>query len=317
MPELPEVEIIKLGLEKKIIGLKIQKIQILSQKSFIGNPNLAQGKNVLKIWRKAKILGMDLDSHSGAKRSEAIESRSYRSANASLQDDKNVILLFHLKMSGQLIYVLSEQRTANSERRFIGGHPTEDMLGKMPNAHTRVIFGFSDGSHLYFNDQRRFGWVKAIENWKLKTENSLGKLGPEPLEKDFTWQILKSNLLKHKSVPVKVAIMDQSAVAGVGNIYANEACFDAKIDPRTKVGNMSDEQFQKLHSGIIRALREGIKHGGSTRVHFVDAEGHKGYFLDYAFVYWRDNHPCRICGTEIKKISLAGRGTYFCPQCQS
>lgn len=281
MPELPEIETIRLGLTRRIIGLKIREIEVLSPKSFQGNPNLAQGQKVLNIWRKAKYLGLDLE---------------------------NITLLFHLKMTGQVIY--------EDGKRLIGGHPTEDMLGKMPNAHTRVIFSFSDGSHLYFNDQRRFGWVKIIKDF---SEN----LGPEPLEKNFIWQILKQNLLRHKNMPIKVVIMDQSVVSGVGNIYSNEACFNAKLDPRIKVSAMTDKQFQALYHGIIKSLKDGIKYGGATRAHFVDPEGHKGYFLDYAYVYGRDRHPCKarlpdgqVCKTEIKKISLAGRGTYFCPSCQ-
>lgn len=313
MPELPEVEVIKRGLEKKIIGLKIQKIQVLSPKSFIGNPNLAQGQIVLKIWRRAKILGMDLSSSlrdpasGGAKQSsQPVEDRHVADAP---RDDKEITLLFHLKMSGQLVWMKSEDK-------IIGGHPTPDMIGKMPNKHTRVIFSFSSGSHLYFNDQRKFGWIKLITSEEVTSNKLLENLGPEPLEKGFTWQILKQNLLKHKKMPVKVAIMDQSVVAGVGNIYSNEACFDAKLDPRIKVAKLDDKQFQALYRGIIKSLQDGIKHGGSTRAHFVDPEGHKGYFLDYAFVYWRDKHPCKVCGTEIKKISLGGRGTYLCPSCQ-
>ena len=292
MPELPEVEVIRLGLTKKIIGLKIQKIQILSPKSFIGNPNLAQGKNVLKIWRRAKLLGIDLVG------------------------EKLLAIRRSLIAKSKKLTANSEKRIASSEKRFIGGHPTEDMLGTMPNPHTRVIFTFSNNSHLYFNDQRRFGWVKVIDNGQLAIDNSLKNLGPEPLEKGFTWEVLKQNLLRHKSMPVKVAIMDQSAVSGIGNIYSNEACFNAKIDPRTKVGDLTDKQFKSLFEGIIKALKEGIKRGGSTRAHFVDPEGHKGYFLDYAYVYWRDKHPCKMCKTEIKKIALAGRGTYFCLHCQ-
>ncbi len=282
MPELPEVEIIKLGLQKKIIGLKISKIQIISPKSFIGNPNLAQSQKVLNIWRKAKILGVGLTG--------------------------DITLLFHMKMSGQLIY--------QDGKRFIGGHPTEDMVGQMPNAHTRVIFSFSDRSHLYFNDQRKFGWVRVVNSSSLIDNSSLKNLGPEPLEKSFTWQVLKNSLLRHKSMPIKVAIMDQKVVAGVGNIYANEACFNAKIDPRTKVSQLTDQDMRSLHRGVLKALRDGIKYGGSTRVHFVDPEGRKGYFLDYAYVYWKHSHPCKVCGTEIKKITLGGRGTYFCPKCQ-
>jgi len=154
--------------------------------------------------------------------------------------------------------------------------------------------------------------VKIIDNGKLTIDN----LGPEPLEKEFNWQILKKNLLKHKSQPVKVVLMDQSVVSGVGNIYSNEACFNAKIDPRTKVSNLSNLQFKRLHLGVLKSLRDGIAHGGSTRAHFRDPEGHKGYFLDYAYVYGLDKHPCKVCKTIIKKIQLGGRGTYYCSNCQ-
>lgn len=290
MPELPEVETIKLGLQRRIVGKTITNIQTLSKKTFIGNPNQIQGKKVLNIWRKAKLLGIDME--------------------------KELSLLFHLKMTGQLIH--------EDGKRLVGGHPTEDMVGPMPNSHTRVIFSFSDGSHLYFNDQRLFGWVKVVDsrfrgndNEKNVILNLIQDLGPEPLEKEFTWQVLKENLLRHKSMPVKVAIMDQSVVSGVGNIYSNEACFNAKLDPRIKVSQLTDQNMKSLHQGVLKALRDGIKYGGATRAHFVDAEGHKGYFLDYAFVYGRDKHPCKKCDTEIKKISLGGRGTYFCPKCQS
>lgn len=304
MPELPEVETIRIGLEKKIIGLEIQKIQILSPKSFIGNPNQAEGQIVLKVWRRAKLLVIDLAEGTGY----SVQGTVKKVSKLKPVTSNLITLLFHLKMSGQLIF--------DDGKRFIGGHPTEDMLDKMPNAHTRVIFSFAGGSHLYFNDQRKFGWVKVLGRQQVTGDSSIKNLGPEPLEKEFTWQILKQNLLRHKSMSVKVAIMDQSVVSGVGNIYANEACFDAKLDPRTKAGSLTDEQFKRLHQGIVKSLKDGIKHGGSTRVHFVDPEGHKGYFLDYAFVYWRDKHLCKVCGTEIKKISLGGRGTYFCPRCQ-
>lgn len=282
MPELPEVETIRLGLQKKIIGLKIQEIATPSPKSLQGDPKKAQGHKVLKIWRRAKILGVELTG--------------------------DTTLLFHMKMSGQLIF--------DNGKRFIGGHPTEDMLGKMPNSHTRVIFSFADGSRLYFNDQRKFGWIKLVNSSSLMVNGLLKDLGPEPLEKEFTWEVLKQNLLKHKSQPVKVAIMNQSVVSGVGNIYSNEACFNAGIDPRTKVNQLTDKDMKSLHRGVLKALRDGIKYGGSTRAHFVDPEGHKGYFLDYAYVYWKDKKPCKVCGSEIKKITLGGRGTYLCPKCQ-
>lgn len=307
MPELPEVETIKIGLQKKIAGLKIKKVEILSPKSFTGEISEVEGKIVKGVWRRAKMLGIDLDSYPPLRGPAAI-SRQKRQRSLKAEGRRLTTLLFHLKMTGQLIY--------DDGKRLVGGHPTPDMRNEMPNSHTRVIFTFSDGSHLYFNDQRRFGWVKVIENGKWKMENYVGSLGPEPLEKGFTWEILKTNLLRHKSMPIKVAIMDQKAISGVGNIYASEACFDARLDPRKRVEDLGDKEFKALHKGVIRVIKKGIKYGGSTRVHFVDAEGHKGYFLDYAFVYGKDRHPCKICKTEIKKIQLGGRGTYFCPKCQ-
>lgn len=288
MPELPEVETIRLGLQKKIIGLTIKEIAVLAPKSFQGDNKLARGRKVLNIRRFSKLLVIDLSS--------------------------GISLAIHLKMTGQLIWQ-GESGKGQGER-FIGGHPTPDMVGPLPNKTTRIIVTFSDKSHLYFNDQRRFGWMKIVQSEKLKVQSYVKNLGPEPLEKDFNWKILKSNLLKHKSQPIKVALMDQTVVSGVGNIYANEALFNAKLDPRIKISDLSTLSYLRLYKGLIKALRDGIKHGGSSRAHFVDAEGHKGYFLDYAYVYGRDKHPCKVCGAEIKKIQLGGRGTYFCPNCQ-
>lgn len=283
MPELPEVETIKISLQKKIVGKTIGVIQVLNPKVFQEDGKKLSGKKVLNIWRRAKILGVDLDG--------------------------NITLLFHLKMTGQLIWV-------GEGERVIGGHPTSDMVGQMPTSYTRVVFSFTDGSHLYFNDQRNFGWVKIISRKSLIINHLLEKLGPEPLEQSFTWQVLKLNLLKRKSQPIKVALMDQSVVAGIGNIYANEALFNAKIDPRDKAADLTDKEFMALHKGIIGALKVSLEHGGSTIAHFVDAQGHKGYFLDYAYVYGRDGQKCKACGTLIKKIQQAGRGTYFCGHCQ-
>ena len=308
MPELPEVEIIRLGLQKKIVGLKIKKIEILTPKSFIGGPKIARGKTVLNIWRRAKMLGIELTSSLRATAKQSQNMKKIATSPSAPRNDGLVTLLFHLKMTGQLIY--------DDGKRFVGGHPTLDMVGELPNKSTRVIFTFSDNSKLYFNDQRRFGWIRVIEG-KRDDWGIFDKLGPEPLEKEFTWEILRKNLLRHKSMAVKVALLDQGVVSGIGNIYANEACFAAGVDPRTKVGDLGDKELRKLHEGVIRVIKEGIKHGGSTRAHFVDSEGRKGYFLDYAKVYWRDKHPCKVCGEIIKKIQLGGRGTYFCPKCQT
>lgn len=313
MPELPEVETIKLSLEKKILGLTIKDIQILNPKSFLGDPEIIKDTKVIKVWRRAKVLGIDLESYQSS-----VVSRQKEKNSLPAEDRRLMTLLFHLKMSGQVIFINSQKSQVKSEQRFVGGHPTKDMLGDLPNKHTRVIFEFSDGSHLYFNDQRKFGWIKIVRTEELENINHgyTNKLGPEPLEPEFTWEILRSSIITHPSQAVKVAVLDPSVVAGVGNIYACEACFNAKINPRTKVSQLTDEALKSLHRGVLKALRDGIKYGGSTKTHFVDVDGKKGLFLDYANVYNRVGKPCKICGTKIAKIKLGGRGTFFCPTCQ-
>jgi formamidopyrimidine-DNA glycosylase len=288
MPELPEVETIRISLAKKIIGLQFSSVEILNPKTFQGDSKVIVGKNIINVWRKGKGLGIDLEN--------------------------GYTLLFHLKMSGQVIF--KGKSLKGEGESFIGGHPTKDMHLDLPNKSTRVIFCLNNGSKVYFNDQRKFGWIKVLDRESLVLDKFLNSLGPEPLEKDYTWQQLKDHLLKHKKTPVKVALLDQSVVSGVGNIYACEACFNAKIDPRTNVLDLTDQQFQDIHQSVIKALKDGIKYGGSTKTHFVDSDGKKGLFLDYAKVYNRDKKPCLVCKTEIKKIKLGGRGTFYCPNCQ-
>ncbi len=308
MPELPEVETIKLGLEQKIIGLTITSVEILNPKTFQGDEKLALNGKVIKVWRAAKMLGIDLKSPSlRAKRGNLNAQDGQKIPEESIGGD--VTLLFHLKMSGQVIY--QDQNSI-----LAGGHPTSDMKDAMPNKSTRVIFEFSDGSKMYFNDQRKFGWIRLVETAKVSEDAFYKGLGPEPLDKNFTVEVLKQQLLKHKSWPVKVVIMDQATIAGIGNIYAAEACFDAKLDPRTKVSDLTENDFIQLHKGIVRSLNDGVKYGGSSRENYVNAEGEKGDFLNYAFVYGRKGEPCKKCQTLIEKITLGGRGTYYCPSCQ-
>lgn len=288
MPELPEVETIKLFLEKNIIGLRVVSVEILNVKSFLGNTKLIENKEIASVERRAKILRIGFGDFE---------------------------LLIHLKMSGQL--VLRHGSGVMDHEDFVGGHPTLDMFGELPNNSTRVIFNLSDGAILYFNDQRKFGWIKLLghESGVIGHE-FFEKLGPEPLEKGFSWEILKQNLLRRKKTAVKVALLDQEIVAGIGNIYACEACFLAGIDPRKRVVELEDEDYRKLHKAVIESLENGIKYGGSSKTHFANPEGKKGVFLDYAFVYGRDKLPCKNCGSLIEKIKLGGRGTFFCRQCQ-
>ena len=307
MPELPEVETIRIGLQQKIIGLTITEVVILNSKTFQGDEKNVIGSKVIKTWRAAKMLGIDVEPTEQL----TVNSRQQKINAKKLFTENNprYTLLFHLKMSGQIIY-------KDEIEIFAGGHPTLDMKEQMPNKSTRVMFTFSDGSKMYFNDQRKFGWIKVVQTDKVNEDSFYKGLGPEPLDKSFTPQVLKERLEKHPSWPIKVAIMDQQLIAGIGNIYAAEACFDAKLDPRVKVSELEAHDFNELFKGIIRSLNDGIKYGGSSRAHFVNAEGEKGLFLDYANVYGRKGEPCKKCKTLIEKIEQSGRGTFYCPSCQ-
>lgn len=282
MPELPEVETIKLFLAKKIPGLKVIKVEILNPKSFLGDYKLLIGQEIKLIERRAKVLRIQFEDFE---------------------------LLIHLKMSGQLML--------EGKELLGGGHPTKGMFADLPNSSTRVIFDLSDGSKLYFNDQRKFGWIRLVRYQSSgEADNFFTKIGPEPLSENFNWQILRNRLLRRTKTSIKVAILDQEVIAGLGNIYACEACFIAGIDPRRLVGDLKSGEFKNLYEGIIKALNSGIKHGGSTRSHFTDPSGKRGVFLEYCFVYGREKEPCRKCGKDIKKFKLAGRGTFYCDACQ-
>ena len=142
------------------------------------------------------------------------------------------------------------------------------------------------------------------------------KVGPEPLSDDFTWQIMKERLLRRKGTNVKAALLDQSVVAGVGNIYADESLWGAKIHPTTIVAKLTDKNFKDLHKALRDVLQLSIDKGGSSNHTYVDAEGKKGSYMTFANVFRREGQPCPRCGTIIVKTRVAGRGTHLCPHCQ-
>jgi len=282
MPELPEVETIKRQLTQKVEGLVIKNILINKPKLFYGNPSDIIGKQITKITRRAKIIVIDLSN----KRH----------------------LLIHLKMTGQLIFV-------DERGSFGGGHPIPPFNLAVPNKYSHIIIEFTNGSKLYFNDIRQFGWIKIVNSKELNTESE--KFGPEPLGKDFTIEIFKDNLLRHKNKPIKPVLMDQSVVAGLGNIYAAEACFHARIRPDRKISTLSDKDFQNLFDAICEILPLAIKYQGVSADDYVTLEGKTGDYYKKLLVYDREGEPCPAkCGGKIAKFKLAGRGTYWCPKCQ-
>ncbi len=284
MPELPEVETIKRGLNKLLQNKVIVKVKFDWPKGFPNSKadinNFLIGARVVKVKRRAKVLLIELNTR--------------------------YTLVIHLKMTGQLVFV-------GSADRWGGGHPTDSLIGKLPDKSTRVIFDFEDESHLYFNDQRKFGWIKLIPTLEVKNLDFVKKLGPEPLSSLFNAEQFIERLRRKSNTRVKTAILDQSVIAGVGNIYADEALFLAKIHPATVIKNITDIKLKELFKSIKAVLKQSISKGGSSSRNYVNADGKRGSYLSFANVYKRDGKPCLRCGEIITKIRVAGRGTHICP----
>jgi formamidopyrimidine-DNA glycosylase len=286
MPELPEVETVKRGLEKLIITKKIKSSNFDWPKSFPNDPSLVSefmiGAVVTDVRRRAKVLLIDLNT--------------------------NYTLMVHLKMTGQLVYV--------GKSRFGAGHPNDSLVSKLPDKSTRVDIVFEDGSHLFFNDQRKFGWMKLLPSELVTQEPFMQKVGPEPLDKEFTDKIFISRVRRRANTSIKAAILDQTVLAGVGNIYADESLWGAKIHPATLVKNIKDSKLIKLHTEIIYVLNLSIEKGGSTDRNYVNAEGKKGSYIEFARVFRKENQPCPRCKSIIIKTKVATRGTHVCLKCQ-
>lgn len=287
MPELPEVETVRRGLEGLIVGLRIAHVRCIdSPKSFPNDLTTVRqflhGTQVVAICRRAKVLLIELGS--------------------------GYTLVTHLKMTGQLVY--------RGEQVFGAGHPNDSLVGELPDRSTRVDITFDDGSHLYFNDQRKFGWMKLYPTLEVPNIDFMQRVGPEPLEEAFTSKEFIPRVRRRSNTTIKAAILDQTVLAGVGNIYADESLWGAKIHPATRVRELTDEQLTLLLHEIKYVMNLSIEKGGSTDRNYVNAEGKRGSYIDFARVFRREGQSCLRCDTIIKKTRVAGRGTHVCPQCQ-
>jgi formamidopyrimidine-DNA glycosylase len=287
MPELPEVETVRSGLTRLLPGRRIAAVESDWPKSFPNAEADVQafliGAEVVAVTRRAKVLLIELSS--------------------------KYSLIIHLKMTGQLVF-------RSQDESFGAGHPNDSLVGELPDKSTRVTLTFADGSRLFFNDQRKFGWMRLIPTVEVDELDFFKKLGPEPLSADFTWQTMRERLMKRQNTSVKAAILDQTVVAGVGNIYADESLWGARIHPAMLVRSLSAKHFHNLYDELTYVLRLAIEKGGSTDKHYVDAEGKRGSYLSFARVFRREGQACPRCGTTIEKTRVAGRGTHICPQCQ-
>ncbi len=287
MPELPEVETLRRELARTLPKKIIKRAEVLWPKTVapLSVPTFLKkitGQTVATLKRQAKILIIDLVGPDA--------------------------LAIHLKMTGQLIIKKPSGAT------IVGGHPAPQDEKILPNNHTRLIIHFTDGTILYFNDLRKFGWVRLVNDEEI---SQLTKhLGPEPLSPAFSLPYFATLFEKYPNRTVKQLLMDQTLIAGIGNIYADEAAFLAKLLPTRKANTVTKSQLKKLHQAIISVLNLSITKKGTSARNYVRSTGQPGGFVPYLFVYGRNKLPCKKCKTPIEKIRHNGRGTHFCPRCQ-
>jgi len=283
MPELPEVETIREDLKKRILHKKIQTLEMLDKHA--GDAEMVKaisGNSIKDIERYGKLLIFVLKK----------------------QDN---FLLIHLKMTGRLIYQMKSCVVA-------GGHAqNEKDIQNLPNSHTRDIFHFTDGTKLFFNDIRRFGYIKLVN--KEEKEKVVAKYGIDPLDTKFNQQKL-IELAENKSGNIKTLLMNQKEIAGIGNIYADEICFCAGVRPDRRVNSLKKVELQKIADYAKKILKLAIKHRGTSFSDYRDCEGRKGNYVKYLKVYGRTKEKCFVCGNQLKSLRVAGRGTVFCPKCQ-
>lgn len=286
MPELPEVETIKRGLEKNIIGKNISGFDCdwhkMLNKPLKDCQSLLRGLKITAVRRRAKMVIIDLT--------------------------KDWHFLIHLKMTGQLVY-------SDKVKCVVGGHPIEEGYDCLPNKFTHATVSFSDGSHLYFNDIRKFGWVRLYRTEELNQHFENMKLGVEPLTPEFTVKYLKEWMKKRPNNPVKKFLMDSTVVVGVGNIYSDEVCFYSRVNPTRKVKGLTEKEINLIYKGIKKILQDSIKAQGTTFRDFRNADGEAGGYSEKLKVYGRYGEKCS-CGGIIEKIKIGGRTSSFCPKCQ-
>ncbi len=280
MPELPEVETVRQGLLRRIKTKQLEAVSIVWRKSFRGRPENLIGAKVKDARRIAKILVIDFDN--------------------------GYSLVIHLKLTGQLVFKKGKDLA-------VGGHPEQSYEIGTPNKHTHLTYTFDDGSRLYFNDLRKFGWHRAVKTEAV--EKMLGRSfsGLDVLSKDFAKEPFRQVLTMRKNRPIKEVLLDQSKIAGIGNIYASEVLYRGALMPDRLAGGLKREESDRLYRSIVSVIGRAIELGGSSPNTFVNVEGKKGRFMDVAAVYQQKTDPL---GHPVKRMKQGARTTHYCPICQ-
>lgn len=278
MPELPEVETIKRNLQPNIINKTISNIEILSSKNFVGNKKDVIGSKIQSVERYGKVLVFHLSN--------------------------SKYLNIHFKLSGQMLYAKNINKAIfDNKIPFTKGN-------KMPGNTTRIIIKFKDNSVLFFNDLRKFGWIKV-------SDIPLIPKGIDVLSKEFTPKLIEKLASKTKK-SIKILLMDQNLITGIGNIYANDSLFLAKVHPLRSANSLTKKEIQALYKRIIQEINLGIKDKGSSGKDeaFILPDGSRGKHQRHFLVYQKEKEPCIVCKTPIKRIKHGGRSSFFCPKCQ-
>lgn len=275
MPELPEVETLRRDMERHLVGRRIVGVRVLV-------PKMVKGTIADPTQFGEKLHNV------------RVESVVRRGKHLIFTLDSGYYLLLHLKMRGQLLVVPR-------------GQPDDKYLA--------AALETDDGREMRFHDMWTWGELRLLTQEELATHSPLVAMGPEPLSEEWTTQALKQALARRSRTPIKAALLDQSVVAGVGNIYADEALFRSGVRSLRASGSLDDAEIARLHREIRSVLTEAIGGGGTTSDNYVDAEGRIGRYTPR--VYDRGGQPCVSCGATLERIKVTGRGTVFCPSCQS
>lgn len=296
MPELPEVESLRLGLEPLLLQKTILNIQIKEPKLVSGSGNQRQATTA-----KTQTFQQELVN-------QKIIQITRRAKNLIFHFHSGKILLVHLKMTGQLVY-------QDSQNQILGGHPIQASTLKLPHQHTHLIFTLNLGT-LYYNDVRKFGYLLYYPRLQdLEKQKHFTSLGMEPFDPNFTTDYLYKNL-KLKNLKLKTALLGQSIVTGLGNIYCDEVCFQAKVRPDRLCSSLKKPEVHALHTAIIDILSRAIVQGGSSVANYLKADGSRGNYANFHLVYGKTGQDCSICKKPLKTIQLGGRTTVYCPHCQ-
>jgi formamidopyrimidine-DNA glycosylase len=309
VPELPEVETICRGLNQATLDREMLGGDVLLNSTIARSISATdfltklKGKSIARWYRRGKYLLAELSQFPEGEREKGkggeFRDQTPRSSplpSSFLLPSKAGWLGVHLRMTGQLLWV-----------------NRSEPLQK----HARVRLFFEGNQELRFVDQRTFGqmWYVPAETEVSSTVIGLKLLGPEPFSDEFTTEYL-TRKLHRRARPIKTALLDQSLIAGLGNIYADETLFLSGVMPTTLCADLTAEQIGRIHTAIIQVLQKAIESGGTTFSNFLNVQGVNGNYGGVAWVYNRAGQPCRTCSATIERIKLAGRSTHFCPACQ-